>query len=218
MKKFLLPLLLGVAAIAIVVALPFRAARPVPSPDCCAEIAPAAAAAPAAPLSARSLYQADLRWTDDRGQPFQLAALRGRPVVLAMFFTHCDNACPLLVAQLTGLREALPPAVRAAARFVLVSLDPARDTPEALQAYRARMRLEEGGWTLLRGGEDEVEELAMLLGVKYRADALTGFSHSNLVTVLAPGGEIIHQRMGLATALDETVRVISQAANTQPAP
>lgn len=90
-----------------------------PAPACCVVEKSAAAAAPccaemkpAGPLSARSIYQLDAKWTDDAGQPVTLAALRGRPVVLAMFFASCEYACPILVNEIQRLRAALPAEVR----------------------------------------------------------------------------------------------------------
>lgn len=167
--------------------------------------------APGAPLAARSLYQLDATWTDDAGRTVKLASLRGQPVVLAMFFTSCEYACPVLVSDLQRLRAALPAAVRAQTRFVLVSFDTARDTPVVLAAYREKAALD-AGWTLLRGEPAAVQELAMLLGVKYKQDARGQFSHSNLLTVLNPAGEIAHQHPGLQGDVSEAAQAVALAA------
>ena len=166
------------------------AAKPAAGKSCCA------AEMPIANFTARSLYQLDAKWTDDAGRPVQLASLRGRPVVMAMFFASCEYACPIIVSEMKRLRDTLPATVREQTRFVLVTFDAVRDTPAALKTYRERMALD-GAWTLLHGAEADVQELAMLLGVKYRQDANGQFSHSNLITVLNPEGEIAHQRAGL---------------------
>lgn len=176
--------------------------------SCCAEL-PAAA-----PLSARSLYQLDAAWTDDTGAPVKLAALRGRPVVIAMIFARCEYACPVLVQDLKRLRAALPEAVRARTQLVLVSFDTARDTPAALRAFRERMTLD-AGWTLLRGETAPVQDLAMLLGVKFKQDARGQFAHSNLFTVLNPEGEIVHQHAGLMGDISTAAQAV---VDTLPAP
>ncbi|HVS51565.1 MAG TPA: SCO family protein [Opitutaceae bacterium] len=161
----------------------------------------------AVPVSDRSLYQLDAAWTDDAGQRVALASLRGQPVVLAMFFASCEYACPILVHDMQRLRDALPAEARAKTRFVLVSFDTVRDTPAALHAYRERSQLD-ASWTLLHGDADAVQELAMLLGVKYKQDARGQFSHSNLITVLNAGGEIAHQRNGLQGEIAEAARAV----------
>jgi protein SCO1/2 len=169
------------------------------------------AAMDAAVFSKDSLYQADAAFTDDSGRPFALGQLRGRPVVLTMFFASCGYACPLLVTDMQAIRGRLPAEQRDRALFVLVSFDVARDTPEALAKYRAQRGLD-GSWVLLHGNDDAVRELAALLGVKYQQDADGMFSHSNLITVLNAEGEIVHQRTGLKGGLDEAAAVLGRLA------
>ena len=162
-------------------------------------------------LSKKSLYQLDAQWTNDAGASVQLASLHGRPVVLAMFFASCEYACPLIVDDMKRLGAALPDELRNVAQFVLVSFDTARDTSAALKVYRERMKLD-GAWTLLRGDPANVQELAMLLGVKFKQDARGQFSHSNIITILNPEGEIAHQRAGLMGDVSEAAKAVVVAA------
>jgi protein SCO1/2 len=194
-----------------------RATEPAPPPCCPApEVKPAGAACcveekPAAPLTARSIYQLDAKWTNDAGESVRLAGLRGKPVVLAMFFAQCEYACPVLVHDIKRLRAALPAQMRDETQFVLVSFDVARDTPAALKAYRERADLDQN-WTLLRGDANAVQELAMLLGVKFKQDSRGQFSHSNLFTVLNRGGEVVHQHAGLKGDISEAAKAVTLAA------
>ena len=180
-----------------------------PVKPCCAE--DAKGAGPVAPTSNRSVYQIDSTWTDDAGRPASLASLQGRPVVLAMFFTNCEFACPIIVSNMLRIQEALPPESRAKARFVLVSFDSDRDSPAALRLYRNRMRLGPA-WVLLHGQPDDVRELAMVLGVKYAKDNRGQFAHSNLITVLNSAGEIEFQLAGLKGDVAAVVQSVAIAA------
>ncbi|HWL16181.1 MAG TPA: SCO family protein [Opitutus sp.] len=179
-------------------------------PACCAAPVPEAEAVPA--ISDRSIYQLDASWSNDAGQAVSLSAFRGRPVVVAMFFASCTYACPILVDDVKRLLNELPAAARAKTQVVLVSFDSERDTPAALHAYRERMHLDPATWTLLHGEAPEVQELAMLLGVKFKRDARGEFSHSNLITVLDAEGEIVHQRGGLQGEVAEAARAVSLVA------
>lgn len=181
-------------------------AKPEPA-SCCATKEPLAAAAP---LSDRSLYQLDATWTDDAGQNVSLSTLRGQSVVVAMFFASCEYACPVLVNDMQRLRGLMPESARAGTRFVLVTFDTARDTPAVLKAYRERAALDEG-WTLLRGEDAAVQELAMLLGVKFKQDARGQFAHSNLITILNAEGEVVHQHAGLMGDVSEAAKAASLA-------
>jgi protein SCO1 len=191
---------------------------PETNPPCCAIEKPVASAAACcveekttAPLTAQSLYQLDAKWTNDAGVAVKLASLRGKPVVLAMFFAQCEYACPVLVNDMQRLRAALPDEIRAQAQMVLVSFDTARDTAEALKAYRTRMSLD-AHWTLLRGDSRDVQELAMLLGVRFKQDARGQFAHSNLFTILNAHGEIVHQHAGLKGEISAAVKALAVAA------
>ncbi len=215
--KICIPILLTgcLAAICLASGCATDRSRPEAMASCCATNLPptaALAAAPAAALTGKSIYQIDSTWTTDAGQPFKLATLRGRPQIVAMFFTWCSNACPITVSDMKRIEGALPEALRVRVGFTLVSFDPARDQPENLRVYRKRRSLDPARWTLLRGEPADVAELAARLGMKYRDGARGQFAHSNLITVLNPDGEIVHQQIGLNQNIDETVNLIQQMA------
>jgi protein SCO1/2 len=94
---------------------------------------------PAAAYSPRSLYQLESVWTTAADQPLRLGQLEGKVQVLAMVYTTCEFACPLIVSLMQRIEAALPPELRPDAGFVLVTFEPARDTPTVLSAYGARM-------------------------------------------------------------------------------
>lgn len=175
----------------------------VKKPDACC--APAIAAGN---FSSESIYQLDGRFTTDNGQPFSLGELRGRPVVLTMFFASCGYACPLIVTDMLAIQGRLPAELRDKAVFVLVSFDTARDTPAVLAQYRTSRNLD-AQWVLLHGEDAPVRELAALVGVKFKQETDGMFAHSNLVTILNAEGEVVHQRTGLKGGLDEAAAALA---------
>jgi protein SCO1/2 len=148
--------------------------------------------------SSSSLYQLESKWETDRGRRIQLRELGGRVWVVAMIFTRCPGACPTLVRELKALDETLPPNVRGRAGFLLFTIDPGYDSVAVLGEYRKKMRLDAERWTLLRGEPNDLRELAATLGFDYQPNGDVGFAHSRLVSVLDPGGEIIHQQAEVA--------------------
>ncbi len=177
--------------------------------SCCSS----AEAAPA--FTDKSLYQVGSRWTTDAGKEITLGALRGKPQVVAMFFANCQYACPLIVNDMRRIESALAPAQRARVGFTLVTFDPKRDTVQALAQYRQVRDLPSQSWTLLRGGPDDVQELAALLGVRYKQDARGQFAHSNVITVLNADGEIVHQQIGLNQNIEESVKVLAKLVGSR---
>ena len=201
----------GFAAICLLSSCATERAKPEVLASCCVTNLQMAAER-TAPLTDKSIYQIDSTWTTDTGLPVKLATLRGRPQIVAMFFTSCSNACPITVSDIKRIDAALPKTLRGRVGYTLISFDPQRDTTAALKAYRQRRELNPTQWTLLRGEPADVAELATRLGMKIRSGARGQFGHSNLITVLNPEGEIVHQQIGLNQNIDETVGLVQRLA------
>jgi protein SCO1 len=73
-----------------------------------------------------------LQGTD--GQPFTRARLEGKWSVIFVGFTHCPDICPNTMGLLKNVHEKLAGSGESL-QVVLLSVDPERDTPEALQRY-----------------------------------------------------------------------------------
>lgn len=63
-----------------------------------------------------------------------LADLKGSVVLLYFGYTHCPDVCPTTLSDWAGAKRALG-ADTAGVRYVFVSVDPQRDTPELAGAY-----------------------------------------------------------------------------------
>ena len=167
---------------------------------------------PAQGVSGTSLHLLESVWTTDNGKSLRLGDLSGSVRVLALIFTNCPSTCPTLVKDVQSMADHLPRSDRSGIRFVLITIDPERDTQEALRAYRSRMGLDPEHWILLRGDPYAVRELAAVLGFSYGKEEAMEFAHSKLVTVLNPGGEIVHQQADVGTDPDRLMAAISGAS------
>ena len=148
-------------------------------------------------VAGESLDAFDSTFTDQSGRPVTLASYHGRPVVLAMIYTRCPSACPLLLASLRGFEARLPATQRANTWFVLVTLDPSHDAPDTLLAFANSRGLDLARWRLLRGSREATAELAAVLGVKVRDDGNGALAHSSNVYLLDGAGVIRHALVGL---------------------
>lgn len=101
---------------------------------------------------------------DDRGTRVTQADLVGKPTALFFGFTYCPDVCPTTLFELSALMEQLGPDADAM-NFVLVSVDPERDTPQILheyvQAFDKRFRA-------FTGTPEEVRQIAEAYKVQYR--------------------------------------------------
>ncbi len=116
---------------------------------------------------------------------------RGKPVLMAMFYTSCRETCPLLIDSAKGIEHGLQPAERARLRILYVSLDPARDSVAVLKSVADKRRLDPARWTLARTGKDDVRKLAALLGVRYHALANGDFNHTSALFLLDGEGRVL---------------------------
>jgi protein SCO1 len=151
----------------------------------------------AANHSENSLYNLESVWRDQNNNSFTLNELKGKSVIMTMFFASCSYACPILVNDMKKIESALTPEELKQYTFLLISIDHERDTPEVLKDFALRYDLDTSRWKLLHGDSEEILELAAVLGFKFKKEENGEYSHTNQITLLNFEGEIIHQHLGL---------------------
>jgi protein SCO1/2 len=111
---------------------------------------------------------ADLPLTTDAGQPTSLGALRGQVVVLADFLTLCQETCPLTTGNLLTMDRAVTAAGLAGrVRFAELTVDPSRDTPTRLRAYRALIGAP-ANWLLLTASTAAIGQIWRYFRIWYQ--------------------------------------------------
>jgi protein SCO1 len=165
----------------------------------CAREAPSAAGQPAAERSAgeRSIFDLDLDLVDQDARALKLADLGDRAMVAAMVYSTCTTVCPRITEDMKTLEARLPDVVRGDVRFALFSIDPGRDTPEALRAFAADHKLDASRWRLMAASEDGVRDLAAALGVRYSREENGEFAHSAMIFVIDKAGVVRHRQLGV---------------------
>jgi protein SCO1/2 len=151
----------------------------------------AAAPAPAKALPGDSVLRLADQFSDQQGRAFTLAQRRGHVQLVAMFYSSCPYACPLLVDSGKGVEHALSAAERAQLRLLYLSIDPARDDTKKLAALAAKRKLDPARWTLARTDEAGVRRAAAVLGVRYRKLANGEFNHSSVLILLDREGRVL---------------------------
>lgn len=161
-------------------------------------------------ISDKSIFNLVATWHTEEGKAIQLNDLKGKVLVVVMIYTSCKVACPRLVADMQDIRKKVGTTDKV--QYVLVSIDPETDTPERLKAFAIAKEMDGNEWTFLRGDPESVREFANVLSVKYKEISPMDFSHSNIISVFSPGGDLLHQQEGLGVNNKETIAAILQAA------
>jgi regulator of cell morphogenesis and NO signaling len=158
-------------------------------------------------ISDNSIYQLESKWKNQNNETIRLNSLIGKKEIIALVYTSCTYACPLILNDMKKIETHLR---RNDVNYVLVSIDPKNDTPEALKNYANRNNLDLKKWHLLTGTEDGINELAAVLGFRYKKESDGSFSHSNIITVLNETGEIAYQHFGLNQDVNDVLNEIKK--------
>jgi cytochrome oxidase Cu insertion factor (SCO1/SenC/PrrC family) len=124
-------------------------------------------------------YFTDLALVDQEGRRvrFYSDVLKDRVVLISFIYTNCKDACPLIMHRLSQVRDQLGEAFGKRVFFVSVSVDPARDTPQALAKYASQHKAEHPGWVFLTGEKANVDRILTRLGQR----AETPEAHSTML-------------------------------------
>jgi protein SCO1/2 len=95
--------------------------------------------------------------------------IKGKIVAIELFYTHCEYMCPLETARLAQVQRILGDRVGKEIFFYSLSIDPKRDTPEAMKAYAEKYHAGPG-WTFLTGKKDDIDYLSKKLGLYSNPD------------------------------------------------
>jgi len=165
------------------------------------------------PISGESIFNLTGNWQTQNNDTITLSSLRGKVLVMVMIYTSCKAACPRLVADMRDIESKIPKEKLDKLNFVLISIDPEEDDPKRLKAFAINNLMDAPHWTFLQGTKTSVQEFANVLAVKYKQISPIDFSHSNIISVFNPEGELIHQQEGLGVNNKETINVITKLAN-----
>lgn len=140
------------------------------------------------------------------GSTLDLAALRGRPVLVTFAYAHCTTVCPLIVrqaleAQAERTAEGERPVV------LIVTLDPWRDPPSRLPAMAAGWSLPDHDAHVLSGPVDEVEAVLDRWEVPRQRDERSGeVTHPSLLYVVDADGRMAFASSGGTAAITTLLR------------
>ncbi len=127
---------------------------------------------------------------DHHGSPFTREDLIDQWTLIFFGFTHCPDICPTTMAELAELKAQLVGTEASDARVVMLSVDPARDTPERLAQYASYFHTDFIGVT---GDFTDILSFAQRLNAPFRKvsepDGAYQMEHSANVILMNPRGD-----------------------------
>lgn len=132
----------------------------------------------------------DFSLTDFNNQPFRLASLRGKAVLIFFGYTSCPDVCPTTLSKLSAVYKRLG-GDATQVKTLYITVDPERDTPAVLRADLGNFRVDALGLT---GTKPQIDKIVHLYGASYEIiptpeseDKYT-VAHSTTLYALDPQG------------------------------
>ena len=145
----------------------------------------------------------------EANKPMQLDAMKGNVTVYDFIFTNCAGTCPMMTATMRRITTKIDK--NAPVRFVSISVDPQRDTPEKLRSYASKVR-NDPRWVFLTGDQKTITDLS-INGFKLAAGGSTSEAvlHSSKFAIADKNG-VIRDYYG-ATNDDSVEHVIASVTD-----
>ena len=131
-------------------------------------------------------------FTASNGADISLSEFAGQYILLYFGYTNCPDFCPSAMLDYSNVIESLGEDANQVT-FMMISVDPERDTPELLNTYVSRY---DESIVALSGNHEELERIAQDYNLTYQAQPETsaGFytvDHTTSKFLIDPEGNLI---------------------------
>ena len=163
----------------------------------------------------RPLSEYTLRDTD--GQPFDLAQLKGKPLVISMIYTSCHHICPMITKNLGETIDVAQEALGEDSFSVItVGFDWRVDTPERMRQFAtAQGARGVPNWHFLATEAGVVDKLSENLGFLFYPST-KGFDHLAQATIIDADGAIYRQVYGVDVEMTAIVEPLKELVFNTP--
>ncbi len=132
----------------------------------------------------------EISFVDQFGNERRLASLRGRHILLNVFYGSCLTICPIVIEQLREVYADLHAAQRDKLVILSISVDPARDTTERLlDLWRNEGAF--AGWIMAQPADRSIDKVAREFGIWVFAKNDGTINHSADLFLIDPDGRIV---------------------------
>ena len=143
--------------------------------------------------------------------------IKGQITVMGFIYTHCPDICPMTTHNMYLTEKELKKNGIEDVKFVALSFDPERDSPEVLKKFADVRELDFNSWTLLTGEKNTVNELMKRFDVKaIKTDETTGedgnqeysMMHTDRISLIDENGRLKKNYKGSTLNIEELVNDI----------
>ena len=133
---------------------------------------------------------------DVHGNPFKIADLAGKPLVVSLIFTSCHHVCPMITRNIRETTDIAREALGDDAFSTLtIGFDWKVDTPERMGLFASGHGIDVDGWHFLSGDEASIAAITENLGFLF-FPSVRGFDHLAQTTIVDADGIIYRHVYG----------------------
>lgn len=142
--------------------------------------------------------------------------------VMGFIYTHCPDICPMTTHNMYLTEKQLNEEGINNVKFVALSFDPGRDSPEVLKKFAEVRELDFKSWTLLTGEKPTINELMKRFDVKaIKTDETTdvegnyeySMMHTDRISLIDQEGKLRKNYKGSSINIEELVNDIKSLEN-----
>ena len=139
------------------------------------------------------------------------AIIKDKITLLAMVYTHCPDICPMTTHNMYLVEQKLPASLKNKVKFVVISFDPNRDTPNVLKKFAEIRDLTFDNWTFLSGDRLNTKEVMLKFDImaipadsSYSDDGELSYSiiHTDRISLIDQEGKLRSNYKGSTANLD----------------
>ena len=161
----------------------------------------------------------DLPFFTETGREILLKDLLKGPVILTIIYYRCENACDLLLTDLSATLRSFADKPETAPQLITVSFNPEETPADAVKAKALAFETIEkpypaDKWRFLTGRAESIKKLTDAVGFRYIVQD-GEFTHPLGLIVLSPKGKIMRYIMGTDfLPLDITMSLMEASTGT----
>jgi protein SCO1/2 len=131
--------------------------------------------------------------TTQDGKALSSRDLRGKVLLVGFVFTTCNGSCPATTSRMVQVQGRLKDRGllrEGRVRLLSITLDPARDTTEAMSRYQKMYDADPASWSFLTGPKDTVAKVIADWGMWTKPAANGQLDHPSRVFLVDTKGRV----------------------------
>lgn len=144
-----------------------------------------------------SIYNLKSNFIDHNGKNLSFKDFSGKVQIFSMIYTRCKTVCPVIISNMKYIEKNLPKNLVNNVHFLLISLDPDRDSISDLYKFFKLKGFVDNNWTLCKTDINDTLKIALASGIKYKKEKNNEYTHSNIIIILDKNGVIKASYPGL---------------------